>query len=338
MKNPPKRHHEVSKTYLKQFSINPKERQTRSFINCLRIHPNKKIESKSIDSDFFKSDNFYTLNTSNPFELEEKLARDIEPKFNDIMSHINQEIILSRNAKLDLLIWIWVSKYRNSHYRKTIEQHINFINAIKVQYSNEFRTEFNELKEEFRKWTRAFAKHEQLSSLFNLDHFLFFQSGMVNKHWIVLKSNVNNRFITNDNPGFSVDFNGGKPDYETVNVQFATKHETTNYYPLSPGYCLMISPFSMDTPPTLNYWNLKLRYVETNDRHIDFINGAAYFLIRKFCVANNNKFLQKYLDINLPAQKVYSSLPISPVGGVLIREGEEDLTEVNREPDLNRKE
>ncbi len=96
----------------------------------------------------------------------------------------------------------------------------------------------------------------------------------------------------------------------------------------------MISPFWQGTPLDLCYWNIKIRYVKTNDRHIDFINATTYFNMRKYCVGSSISSLNKYLEIDLPTQIDYSNLPIMPIGGVLVREGEIDKTKVNRDKKL----
>ena len=92
----------------------------------------------------------------------------------------------------------------------------------------------------------------------------------------------------------------------------------------------MISPFWKGTPLHLNFSNLKIRYIETNENHINFINATTYSLMRKYCVSNDSKFLEKYLDIDFLPQKDFSQLPIMPAGGVIVREGEEYLTKKNR--------
>ncbi len=332
--NNPVKQHEVPKTYLKQFSCEPKNKRLKSFVECLRIHPTKKIERKSINSDFFKTNNFYTTSNENPYQFEEFFSREIEPTYNEIISEINKEISINQKIRENLILWIWISKYRNSHWRTIVNQHFDFLQSTKAMFNQEAREKYKQIKPELDKYNSAKAKEISLNTLLDQKHLEEFMSGMATKHWIVLKSNDENLFITNDNPGFSVNIDMGKVDYNSVNVGFATNHAATNYYPLSPKYCLMISPFWQGTPLDLCYWNIKIRYVKTNDRHIDFINATTYFNMRKYCVGSSTSSLNKYLEIDLPTQIDYSNLPIMPIGGVLVREGEIDKTKLNRDKKL----
>jgi len=322
MKKEPKKQHEVPKTYLKRFVIDQNNRKDRSFVECFRIFPKKLIERKSIDSNFFKTENFYTVESNNPYVIEESFSNLFEPFYNEIMVQIENEIPLTKEIKQKLLLWIWFSKYRNSHQRSSLKQITNFLLTAHTKNTTKSIDEFNDLVKGIKEYSDSASKIMQLQSLFTEEHINLFADGMEEKHWMILKSNENNMFITNDNPGFSVNMNLGLVDKNTINVQFATNNKAANYYPLSPKYCLLISPFIPGTLETTNFWNLKIKYVKTNDVHIDFINNTTFTLIRKYCLSNNIRFLNKYLSIDLSQQNRFSGLPMIPIGEYIIREGE----------------
>lgn len=317
----PKNQHDVPSTYLKHWAVSVDQKK---IVEVLRIHHIKKIEQKSIDANFFKNRDFYTVKTENPFVIEEVFRDIIEPSYQKIISVINQEKKITKQIKHDLIYWLWYSKFRNLHQRRIIEQHFDFISAMKIMYGN------NNIEIPDLNTNQDVSKKVHLQAMFDEKLIKEFKVGMMSKHWIILKSKNDNQFITNDNPGFSVNMDMGIVNHESANVQFATIPAATNYYPLSPKFCLMISPYWAGTPTNLNMWNLKIRYVETNERHVNFINQTTYMLMRKFCISNKREFLENYINIDLPAQKDYSKLPMIPIGGVIVREGEEYLTKKNR--------
>ena len=329
MVNQPKNQHDVPCTYLKKFAIHSSDLKKKKIVSILRIHHKKQIEEKSVDSNFFKNLNFYTIENENPFAIEEIFRDHIEPMYNDILEEISAEKNLSVKVRGKLVAWLWFSKFRNIHQRRILEQLIDFYQSNMMKY-NKSNPKFEMPEEMLDKTQKILSKEMHIKSMFNQKLIDDFDKGISSKHWIVLKSSNDNKFITNDNPGFSVNIDMGKPNYNSINVQFATNANATNYYPLSPEYCLMISPFWEGTPLHLNFSNLKIRYIETNENHIDFINTTTYSLMRKYCVSNDSKFLKKYLKIDLLPQKSFSKLPIFPIGGIIVREGEEYLTKKNR--------
>jgi len=328
MADKPENQHDVPSTYLRRFAIDSSDSGKKKMVNCLRIHHKKKIEEKSVEANFFKNRNFYTIEGDNPFLIEDIFANIIEPSYNDIFGEISKEKNLSEDVRGKMILWLWFSKFRNIHQRRIIEQHIDFHNSINSKYALDFPKDIT--KEGIDNIQKEYSKNLHIKGLFDEKIMQKFIEGMAVKDWIILKSSANNKFITNDNPGFSVNIEKGKPDYNSINVQFATNRAATNYYPISPDYCLMINPL-LEASLDLSLLNLKIRYVEANESHIDFINMTTYLQLRKYCIANEKKYLEKYLSIDFLPQKDFSKFPVFPLGGVTIREGEEFLTKKNRE-------
>lgn len=328
MKNKPKNQHDVPSTYLKRFANYPSDSKKSKIVTCLRIHHRKKIEEKSIDSNFFKNLNFYTIENKDPYLIENLFKVQVEPLYNKIFEEISEEKNLSEKVKCHLIIWLWFSKYRNIHQRRIIEQKLDFFTSMVSKDDPSF---LGMTKKEIDQEVKIISKESHIKELFNEEIIQKFIDIFALKNWIILKSSENNKFITNDNPGFSINFKVDMPDKDSLNVSFSTIPEAVNYYPLSPDYCLMIRSFWKGIPKQFSLWNQMIKYVQLNEEHINFINLSTYSLMRKYCLANNKKYLEKYLNIDLPHQKDYSGLPIFPVGGVVIKEGEEYLTKKNRD-------
>ena len=279
--------HIVPKTYLKHFAINPKDRKLKSHVWIKRFDHNKTIVSKeSIDSQKFKLSDFYTLECEDrPYGMEDYFSSEIEPVYNDIIYEVELEQNLSQDCRSKLILWLYNIKYRNTYNRINIQRNLQNM----VQYTNLYKNEFDRLitaaptADEISRD----ARRTHLESLLRQDLLSEFEKGMGTKHWIILKSRREDKFITNDNPGFSINIDLGVPDFKTLTSYFATNHEATNYFVLSPKYCLMISPFWKDTPLELSLKTQTIDHKTTNVRHIQFINNCTSITRNRLLIASN---------------------------------------------------
>ena len=311
-KNNPIGQHIVSKTYLKKFSIDPKSRRDKSIVECLRNHPIRTIERKSVNSNFFKEDDFYTTKSHKPYEIENLFGSKIEPTYNNIISEIENEEPIKIETLYELLYWIYLSKYRNTHYRDTIEQLIRF--KLKWTQPDLLKNNEDDIVQ--------FSKKKHLDIITEVSHFEKFCQGMLKKDFLFLAPYEEMQFITNDNPGFSINVIDSSPDFSSINVQFATNEKASNYYPLSPKLCLAIVQPEPDRNDQEDYLDILIARRDIDDRYMDFLNGAAFGLMRKYCVGNERKFLEPYLNMVQPPQLDTSALPIFRVGGRLVKESE----------------
>lgn len=308
--NNPELQHIVPKAYLKKFAIDEKSKSKKSMVECLRIYPRKFIEQKSVDSKFFKTKDYYTANGSNPYRYENYFSRNVENEYNNLLDEMDPNNKIDPDRLYELLYWIYISKYRNSHYRDTIKQYYEF--KLKWSGSNGVTNLENKLDE--------IAKLKHLEIIGDIEHFKSFASGMLKKDFLFLSPYQNMKFITNDNPGFSVNINDGKPNYNSFNVQFATNSNATNYFPLTSNKCLAIIPPEKGRKDGENYFDIMIDFREIDDNNVKFINFATYSFTRKFCVANSKEYLEPFIEIDLPEDIDYSQLPIFQVGGSLKRE------------------
>lgn len=121
-----------------------------------------------------------------------------------------------------------------------------------------------------------------------------FDKGMGTKHWIILKSKPGNQFLTNDIPGFSVNMEMGIADINSLNSFYATNSKASNYFVLSPKYCLLINPFWQGTPMETSIHNQEIEFKVTNDKHIDFINHCTKVTRITFLISNDKGLIDKH--------------------------------------------
>lgn len=295
--NKPVGQHDLPKTYLRRFSIDPSNRKLKSFVFCYwtSIH-GAKIEQVSIDSKKFKIDDFYTINNlEEPYIFETTFRDIIEPLYNKIMLEIERESNLTIECRQNLMVWLFMNKYRNKANRDNIERITNFI--IETSYSMEHgKDKFMSLKEGAKIFSKRKAKEFQLQSLMKEELMMEFDKGLGTKHWIILKSKKDNPFLTNDNPGFSVNIDMATPDMGTLSNFYATNSKASNYFVLSPRYCLMISPYWTGTPLETSIQNQTIEFKTTNDKHIEFINSCTKLTSSKYLISNQRRQLEKQAE------------------------------------------
>lgn len=209
------------------------------------------------------------------------------------MAEIESELNLSFECRQHLILWLYNNKYRNKANRDNLERITNFL--IEVPYSMQYGKEkFEPLKEKAKRIAGIKAKEIQLGSLVKEDLILNFDKGMGTKHWMILKSRPDNQFLTNDNPGFSVNIEMGEADINSLNNSYATNHKASNYFVLSPKYCLLISPFWQGTPIETSIHNQRIEFVVTNDKHIGFINYCTKVTRTTFLISNDKNLIAKH--------------------------------------------
>ena len=294
-KNNPTEQHDLPRTYLRRFAIDPNDRKFQSLVYCFWTnHYETKTKPVSINSEKFKKHDFYTIeNASEPYAFENYFTKEIEPLYNKIFTEIEKEINLSFECRQYLVLWLYFNKYRNKANRDNIEQFINFM--IEVPCSMHYGKEiFEPLREDAKMFASIKAKEFQLESLGREDLFLKFYNVMGSKHWIVLKSNPDNQFLTNDDPGFSINVEYGLADVETLNSLYGINSKASNYFVLSPKYCLLISPFLQGTPLEMSIHNQVIEFKITNDKNIDFINYCTKITRTTYLISNNKKIIDKH--------------------------------------------
>lgn len=297
--NEPTGQHDLPRTYLKRFVIDPNNRKFRSMIYCYWENQYEtKCETVSINSKKFKNDNFYTVNHPNePFIFETFFKDEIEPLYNKIMIEIESEQNPSFECRNYLILWLFYNKYRNKAFREIIENLVNF--QIETSYSMQYGKEkFKPLSEEAKSIAASKAKKLHLQFLFKEEMLLNFEKGIGTNHWIILKSKPNNQFLTNDDPGFSINIEMGNIDFNSLNSSYATNYKASNFFILSPKYCLLISPFWEGTPLDISILNQHIEFKITNNSYIDFINYCTKVTRTKYLISNNKIMIDKHTKIN----------------------------------------
>lgn len=110
---------------------------------------------------------------------------------------------------------------------------------------------------------------------------------------MLLKTTDDKPFISSDNPGFSVNINETGVDFHSLTPSFAINADATNFFILSPKYCLEISPFYQGTPVEVNINNQEIKFKECDNTLYDFINFCTMHTFKKYLISNNEQILQK---------------------------------------------
>lgn len=298
MSEPISQHH-LPKTYLRRFAINPSDKKNKSFVYAGYFMPNRKvkIEIVSINSTKFKIDNFYTIDhESEPFVFEDLFSKHVEPLYNKIMTEVESERNLSLEIRAYFIVWLYYNKYRNKSERDNLERLMNNIigATTEMRYGKE---KYESLKNQIQLDSSQNAKELQLGMLWNDNLFTEFEKGIGTKHWLIFRSRKNNSFITSDNPGFSINVDMGSPDYNTLANTYATNYKASNYFPLSPKYCLLISPFWQGTPMDLDLRTQEIEFITPNANHQHFINLCTMQCRDQYLLSNEKPILEKYINI-----------------------------------------
>ncbi|MCC6448431.1 MAG: DUF4238 domain-containing protein [Chitinophagaceae bacterium] len=294
MKNQPVLQHDLPATYLRRFAIDPNNKKLRSLIWCFRkVHDKYMIEQKSVTSNLFTTENFYTVDSDeDPFAIENFFAKEVEPRFEMIMKEISKEKDLTRECRTNIILWLHYNKLRNSFNRNHIQKMYDMSSMVSLVPKIGIKG-FNELKPELDKHNLQNAKHIQFSSFIDKNLLETFEKGISAKHWLFLKSPNDTPFLSSDNPGFSVHIEEDEINFKTLSPSFSTNAAATNYFILSPQYCLVISPFYKDTPIEINSSNQVMEFKKIGQQHLDIINFCTIRTFSKYLISNKEEMLLK---------------------------------------------
>ena len=302
--NKPISQHYLPKTYLKGFVIDKKDSRRKSLIYCYWTNQYEtKIKETGIGSEKFKIENFYTIESkTEPFVIENHiLSQFVELLYVTIMDEVEKELNLTLECRENLIIWIYNNKFRNPAYRKELERVIAYF--IEYIYALENNIEMSdELKHASKKKVEIKARKKHLDMLTDVDKFMKFRDGMGIKHWSILKSKLDNQFLTNDNPGFSINVelenSNLTADFSSLNYLYALDSTASNFFILSPIYCLFIKPFPLGTPLDISLHNQKIEFETLEDIHIDFVNHCTKETRTTYLISNDENLLKKHTKKN----------------------------------------
>ncbi len=291
MSNPIKQHY-IPKTYLKQFVINKNDFKFKSKVYCFWENDyESKIEPNGINDSKFKSENFYTIeNSSTPYEFEFFFSNLVEPLYPKIINEIQKECNLSIECRRDLISWLFFNKLRNKNLRDSLNKQIYWVSNTLYRMGYGGDSIYNN---DFKLMAETYSKSIHMNSIINQELLEKFDESVGIKYWTILKSNLDNRFLTNDNPGFSININMNVLDLNSINSFLTIKHEASIFFPISPNYCLRISPYLEGTEYNLNLQNQVIKFKDVDNEIIDMINKITVITKTNYLIANNKSLLEK---------------------------------------------
>lgn len=285
--------HIVPRTYLKYWRI----ADDKSFVYGIDFSNKYRtgVQTFGLNDKVFKERKYYNHQSfENPYIIEDVLGEEIEPTYDEIMTEVISEINLSFAIREKIMQWLYISKMRSPHIRNNTERLVNFLYKTTERYKN---ADISPEKESaIEQHTKEIAKETQLNTFAHdgqLQSLLTIFIGTLNaKHWRIIKSIPQFEFWTNDNPGFSPNtverFAKDFPYHHVMELNA----QSIIFYPLSPKYCLEISPFIMGTPLDICALTMEIKYEQASPELIEFINMGVLHTCNKVLVSNNKEILE----------------------------------------------
>jgi hypothetical protein len=285
--------HVVPRTYLKHWRI----AEDKNFVYGIDFSNKykKSVQTFGLNDKVFKERKYYNdPSFENPYIIEDVFGEEIEPTYDQIMAEIASEKKLSIDIRKKIMQWLYISQMRSPYIRNNTERIAKFLYKTTEYYNNsdllpEMESFFEQQAKEIAKETQlsAFAHEGQLQSLLTL----FIQT-LNAKHWRVLKSIPQVEFWTNDNPGFSPNIVERFAKDFPYHAIMEMNARSVIFYPLSPKYCLEVSPFFTETPLDVCALTMEIKYEQAPIELIDFINNGIFYTCNKVLVSNNKELLE----------------------------------------------
>ena len=279
--------HIVPRTYLKYWRIH-----SGNFVYGIDFSNNYRtgVQKFGLNDKVFKRKKYYNLHSlDNPYSIEDFFGNDIEPHYDSIMSEVSRERDLSFDARVKIMEWLFVSKMRSPHMRDSVKGVAEFLyNASELYKGNGVSPEKSVA---IKKRAEIISKEVQLVAFTdakkNQSLLELFFSTLNAKHWRILKSYQDLEFWTNDNPGFSPNIvERFAKDYPYHHVMELNASYVI-FYPLSPNYCLEISPFLKGTSLNICSLTMEIKYEQASIGLIEFINRGVLYTCNNVLVSNN---------------------------------------------------
>lgn len=289
--------HIVPRTYLKHWRI----AEDKNFVYGIDFtnEYKKEVQIFGLNDKVFKQKRYYNDNLfQNPYIIEDILGEDIEPTYEIIMGEVNSEQNLSQPIREKLMQWLYISKIRSPFLRNSTERMTNFIYKTTERYKDKNLSEEKEKAIEHN--SKQLAKRIQLSAFTDKEQvnklWTLFKETLNAKHWRILKSIPQFQFWTNDNPGFSPNTVDRFAKDIPYNHVMEMNSSSIILYPLSPKYCLEITPFRMGTPTDICALTMEVKFVQISPVIIEYINKGVLYTRNKLIVSNNKEILESCIE------------------------------------------
>lgn len=285
--------HVVPRTYLKYWKI----AEDKNFVYGIDFSNEYKkgVQTFGLNDKVFKQRKYYNHPSfENPYIIEDVLGEEIEPTYDKIMSEINSESNLSQSIREKIMQWLYISKMRSPYMRDNTERISNFLYKTTERYKDKNLSP--EKERAIEQHSKRIAKEIQLNTFAHegqLKNLLpLFTKTLNAKHWRILKSIPQFQFWTNDNPGFSPNtverFAKDTPYHQVMELNASS----IIFYPLSPKYCLEITPFRMGTPLDICALTMEIKYEQASPQLLEFINKGVLYTYSKLVISNNKEILE----------------------------------------------
>lgn len=273
--------HDLPAAYLRRFA----SKKNHIWCRYNHAHQGLTIEEKSVKSDLFKHEDIYTLENSNiPYALENLFNEDLENKYFSVFSKLKAGEEIAPELIGYLSLWMYFSKMRILNYKGEIID--SFKSFMKESFDKNGNPKF-ETHDDIDNYINLNEKEIHLRTIFSSEQIYEFCDLMAGKSWEVLKITKEIKFLTNDNPGFSINNKTG-----IMRCMFSVEPEDSNFYPISPNICLHILPIKYSKEDDFDILP-KVYYKTANENLVDFINWSTIKFHKRYLIASTKEELEK---------------------------------------------
>ncbi len=286
--------HIVPRTYLKHWRIG--EGQNLVYIINFRDRYRTGVQTVGLNDKVFKQRKYYNDSSfANPYVIEEMLGEDFEPTYEIIMSEVKLEQSLSESTRQLVISWLYTAKMRSPVMRANPERLFNFVSKTQERWGGKKLTQ--EEEQAIEQKARRVAKKIQLSALTDRGQvqslLWMFVETLVNKRWRILKSRPGYEFWTNDNPGFSPNMSERFKERVPYHHVMEMNAGSIIFFPLSPTYCLELTPFEEGTPLEVSGATMEIEFEQAPLTLIDFINKGVFYTRYNLVVSNKRELMER---------------------------------------------
>lgn len=286
--------HIVPRTYLKRWRISDDQ----NFVYAIDISNkyNKGVQKIGLNDRLFTRRRYYNdPSFQNAYIIEDVLGEDIEPLYGLIMQEIELEKDISLSTRENIIQWLYVSKMRSPNIRDNAKDLISKILNTIERYR---KAQVDETTKQFiKEYSTTLSKQLQLSAFSDEKQteklLTLFVETLAVKHWKILKSKPSFEFWTNDNPGFSPNTHDRFAEDSPYHSVMEMNSASMIFFPLSPKYCLEISPFQQGTPLDICGLTMNIKFEEASISDVMFINKGVFYTCCNLIISNNKEMLER---------------------------------------------
>lgn len=279
----------MPEVYLKYFA-------TDKFVYVLNTSDKykKNIQRAGIGSGLFKKKKFYSFpGGGNNLELA---FSKIEAYYNEIILTIESGNNLGTQTKTLIVNWLHITKLRSQIARNIYESFFDSFSEADESPAEDMLTKQGSIN------STNLGKAFHLMSFLEKDYQKSYDKYLrefLSKEWTVLTSTTKN-FLTSDNPGYSYTFRD--PNTSIISSPLTREFNLSgsglaiHCFPLTPKYCLVVKPISLDRELTIGTWkkllDSEIKIESAKAHEVDDINSGVILTRLNLIIAKSREDIE----------------------------------------------